>query len=273
MNDAPDVSVILLVWRDRAFLRDCLASLEAAHGDSSLEIILIENGITLQASEYTIPNDIAMQHIHNETNRGVAPARNQGLRAARGRYSLLLDVDTHAEPDALSQLVRFMDAHPDAGLAGARLQDTCGALQLTCRKLPTIWSKLLRRIPARWAQRALAEEQLVAYDHRTPRAVDYVIGACQIIRREAYAQVGALDEQFFYGPEDVDYCIRMWQHGWCVMYVPQAVVIHQEQRLTKQQFISKLSLIHAFSLARYFWKYQYLFKPPDLNSPPRAQRA
>ena len=88
-----------------------------------------------------------------------------------------------------------------------------GNLQLTCRKLPTVWSKVLRRTPTRWARTALADELLEGYDHRTVRAVDYVIGACQIIRRTALEQVGLLDEQYFYGPEDVDYCIRMWRSG------------------------------------------------------------
>ncbi|HZQ07683.1 MAG TPA: glycosyltransferase family 2 protein, partial [Anaerolineae bacterium] len=221
MNNVLDLSIILLVWRDRVLLRACLESIAAARGDLSLEIVVIENGITLQKDEYATENPVALQVIHNTTNCGIAPARNQGLRVARGRYFLLLDVDTRVTPDALTNLVRFMDSHPDVGLAGARLQDARGNLQFTCRKLPTVWGKLLRRIPMRWAQDALADEMLTSYDHRTPREVDYVIGACQIIRREAYIQVGVLDEGFFYGPEDVDYCIRMWRHGWHVMYVPQ----------------------------------------------------
>jgi len=280
MNHALDLSILLLVWRDRALLRACLEAIAAARDNLSLEIIIVENGITLQTEEYQLAETLRVsgdpqglsngtalpiQFIHNSTNRGIAPARNQGLRVARGRYLLLLDVDTRVAPDALANLVRFMDAHPDVGLAGARLQDAQGELQFTCRKLPTVWSKLLRRIPLRWAQDALADEMLTAYDHRTPRDVDYVIGACQIIRHEAYMQVGALDEQFFYGPEDVDYCIRMWRRGWRVMYVPQAVVTHDEQRLTKQRVISRLSLIHAWSLAHYFWKYRYLFTPPRVQ--------
>jgi N-acetylglucosaminyl-diphospho-decaprenol L-rhamnosyltransferase len=107
---------------------------------------------------------------------------------------------------------------------------------------------------------------LASYDHRTPRAVDYVIGACQIIRREAYAAVGGLDEQFFYGPEDVDYCVRMWRAGWRVMYVPDAVVLHDEQRLTRQRTLSPLTVTHAVGLARYFWKYKYLVTRPNIQS-------
>lgn len=266
MSDfACDLSVILLVWQDRAFLSACLNSLAVARQNLALDIILVENGVSLDGMKVS-----GLKVIHNETNRGVAPARNQGLRAAQGRYVMLLDVDTFVTQDALVNLVHFMDANPSVGLAGPRLQDAQGNLQYTCRKLPTVLSKILRRIPAQWAQDALADEMLALYDHRTPRAVDYVIGACQIIRSEALEQVGLLDEGFFYGPEDVDYCIRMWRCGWQVMYVPDAIVIHNEQRLTRQRTISKLSLIHALNLARYFWKYKYIARRPKLFKNDRA---
>jgi hypothetical protein len=267
-----DLSIVLLVWHDRAFLPACLESLARARGNLTLEIVLVENGITLDDSEYALPEFAAshtpIRRIHNPQNRGVAPARNQGLEAARGRYLMLLDVDTLVTQDALVNLVRYMDANPQVGLVGPRLQDAQGNLQWTCRKLPTVWGKILRRIPTRWAQNVLADEMLASYDHRTPREVDYVIGACQIIRRAAYETVGALDAQFFYGPEDVDYCIRIWRHHWRVAYVPHAVVTHAEQRLTKQRAFSKLSLIHAWGLARFFWKHKYLFTRPRLAYTP-----
>jgi N-acetylglucosaminyl-diphospho-decaprenol L-rhamnosyltransferase len=267
-----DLSIVLLVWRDRAFLPACLEALARARGCLALEIIVVENGITLEANEYAPPEFAASQtpirRIHNPQNRGVALARNQGLDAARGRYLMLLDVDTVVTQDALVNLVHYMDANPQVGLAGPRLQDAQGNLQRTCRRLPTVWSKILRRLPTRWAQNALADEMLATYDHRTPRDVDYVIGACQIIRRRAYGMVGALDAQFFYGPEDVDYCLRMWQRHWRVAYVPQAVVIHREQRLTQQRAFSKLALLHAWGLARYFWKHKYLFTRPSVEQAP-----
>jgi len=261
-----DLSIVLLVWRDAQFLRPCLDSLAAARGNLDVEIIVVQNGVTLCSIQGSRFDSFPLRIIVNAQNRGVAPARNQGLAVARGRYLMLLDVDTLVTPDALVNLVRFMDQDARVGLAGPRLEDANGNLQLTCRKLPTLWSKLLRRIPTRWAQDALADEMLAAYDHRAPRAVDYVIGACQIIRREALAQVGALDEKIFYGPEDVDYCIRMWRRGWRVMYAPDAVVVHTEQRATKQRVLTKLALAHARGLAYYFWKHRYLFTRPSLDS-------
>lgn len=283
MTDAIDLSVIVLVWQDRAQLPACLAalgaSLAAAQGNLRMEVILVANGVELRAEEYTIPQTreggarpSSVELIQNATNRGVAAARNQGLRAAKGRYLMLLDVDTRAAPSAPGTLVAYMDAHPGVGLAAPRLEDPDGNLQLTCRKLPTVTSKALRRIPLEWAKNALADEMLVCYDHATPRAVDYVIGACQVIRRETWQSVGELDERYFYGPEDVDYCIRVWRGGWQVVYVPQAVVVHAEQRLTRRNPWSRLTLTHGVGLARYFIKWRYLFTPPRLTPPaPLAQ--
>jgi GT2 family glycosyltransferase len=258
-----DLSIIVLVWQDRSFLPACLESIAATEAGLELEIILVENGIALKATEYA---PLRPRIIHNDRNLGVAFARNQGLRAGQGRYLMLLDVDTQVSPDAMRQLISYMDANPGVGLAGPRLQDAQGNLQYTCRKLPTLWTKVLRRVPGDRARAAMADEMLVTYDHRTVRAVDYVIGACQVIRREAYTAVGALDEHYFYGPEDVDYCLRLWRAGWRVMYVPQACVTHSEQRLTQRHTFSKLSLIHSYGLARYFWKHHYLFTRPPLQT-------
>jgi GT2 family glycosyltransferase len=256
-----DLSIVILVWKDAEHLPGCLGAIGRARGGMELEIVLVQNGVAFEVNELE-KDGIPLRVIRNEVNRGVAPARNQGMRAAQGRYVMLLDVDTRVGEDALVNLVRFMDEHGEVGLAGPRLEDGEGNLQLTCRKLPTVWSKALRRVPARWAQAQLADEMLAAYDHRTPRVVDYVIGACQIVRREAMEQVGLLDAEFFYGPEDVDYCLRMWRGGWRVMYVPEAVVVHEEQRLTKSRMVSRLSLIHGYGLTRYFWKWRYVVRRP-----------
>jgi GT2 family glycosyltransferase len=261
-----DLSIIVLVWRDADLLPGCLAAIAAARGNLALEVIVVENGVTL--NPVPVPRDLNRSDVkvlYNAQNRGVAPARNQGFDAAQGRYVMLLDTDTKVLPGSLETLVAFMDAHPEVGLAGPRLEDAVGNLQLTCRRLPTVWSKILRRIPTRWAQAALAEELLAGYDHQTPRDVDYCIGACQVIRHAALTQVGQLDEQFFYGPEDVDYCIRMWRGGWRVMYVPQAVVVHAEQRLTKRRVLSGLTVIHMLSLARFFLKWHYAWTRPQLQ--------
>ena len=75
--------------------------------------------------------------------------------------------------------------------------------------------------------------EMADWDHKSIRPVDYVIGACQVIRHSALREVGLLDERIFYGPEDVDMCLRLQQAGWQVVYNPDAVVVHKERRVTR----------------------------------------
>jgi GT2 family glycosyltransferase len=94
------------------------------------------------------------------------------------------------------------------------------------------------------------------WSHDEIMKVDYLIGACQMIRRETLEEVGLLDENIFYGPEDVDFCLRVYQHGWNVYYFPHTKIIHYEQRLTKKKYLSSLSLRHLKGLIYLYWKYQ-----------------
>jgi GT2 family glycosyltransferase len=262
-----DLSVIILTWQDAEFLHTCLASLQSGIKTLKYEVILIQNGGESWAQlAANAAKTFELRFIRNEFNRGVAAGRNQGLNLARGRYFLLLDADTRLTDTAGDTLVRFMDDHPSVGLTGPRLVDPEGRLQLTCRRLPTLGTKILRRLPLTFARARLAEETLANWDHASTREVDYVIGACQMIRREAFEQVGLLDERIFYGPEDVDYCIRMWQLGWRVVYVPHATVVHHERRLTQRRLYSQLSLYHAMGAIVYFWKYRYLWHRPKLGT-------
>jgi len=123
---------------------------------------------------------------------------------------------------------------------------------------PTLGDKLVRRFPFTFTRRISQEVELADWDHRSVRDVDYMIGACQVIRRTALMEVGLLDERIFYGPEDVDLCLRMHQAGWRVVYNPEAVVVHQERRVARSGW-SRLGWRHLRGLLYYFGKHRYLF--------------
>lgn len=247
-------------------MESCLNSIFQKKGKASFEVIVVENG-SKDNTRQMLTKFPGLRIIKNQYNRGVGPARNQGMKIAQGRYLLLLDADTIVTDGALDQLVEFMDKNPRVGICGPKLLSPENRLQFTCRKFPCLYTKILRRIPLRSVQARLAEEFLLDWDHNSVREVDYVIGACQIIRKEAFQKVGYLDENIFYGPEDIDYCIRMWRAGYKVTYNPAATVFHAEQRITQKRLFSKLTLHHLKGLIYYFLKYRYLIDTTKLKNP------
>jgi N-acetylglucosaminyl-diphospho-decaprenol L-rhamnosyltransferase len=271
-------SIVILTWNSTDLLRGCLQSLPQALTTYPHDVLVVDNGsrgYTPASLRFEFP---WMQLMVNRDNRGVAPGRNQGMRVTQGEYVILLDDDTVVEPGAFDRLISYMDAHPRVGLSAPKLMDLDGQLHLTCRYYPTLLDKLARQLPFAAAQRLRQETEMAAWDHNSTRAVDYVIGACQIIRREALRTIGLLDEKIFYGPEDVDFCLRLRQGGWQVIYNPEAVVIHKERRVARS-FFSGLSWKHLWGVSYYFWKHGYLFsrrklyrrlaeaQPPETLSP------
>ena len=241
------VSVIILTWNSEREIEACLASLELGLRAFPSKIIVIDNGSRDRTCAIVRETRPDAQLLCNPDNRGVAAARNQGIRLAQGEYILILDDDTVVQPGALDSLIRYMESQPKVGLCGPKLTGVDGELQLSCRRFPTLIDKLARRLPSAAARKVTRTVEMADWDHQTIRAVDYVIGACQVIRRSALHEVGPFDERIFYGPEDVDLCLRLQQAGWRVVYNPDAVVVHRERRVTRS-LRSGLTWKHVWGL-------------------------
>ena len=259
------VSVVILTWNSERQIGQCLDSLERGLEAFSSEIIVIDNGSQDRTCAIVREMRADVQLLCNPANRGVAPARNQGVRRARGKYIVILDDDTVVRPGALDCLIHYLEDHPGVGLCGPKLVGVDGTLQLSCRLFPTLQDKLARRLPLSPAtiRKLTAATEIAHWDHESSRPVDYVIGACQVIRSAALDAVGLFDERIFYGPEDVDICLRLQQAGWSVVYNPEAIVVHEERRRTR--FLSSpLFWQHCRGLCYFFWKHGYLFSRRSL---------
>jgi GT2 family glycosyltransferase len=259
----PRYSVVILTWNSLQHIAPCLESLaQAAPGDPA-ELIVIDNGSRDGTPELVRRLRPDARLIRNRENRGVAAARNQGLVLARAPVSIILDVDTVVMPGAFTRLLDFLDAAPAVGVCGPRLLLPDGSTQPSCQLFPTLLDKVARQLPQPLAQSWLAEVELAAWDHLGVRDIDYVVGACQAIRMTALRTVGWLDERIFYGPEDVDLCLRMRLHGWRVTYLGDAVVRHECQRVTRHR-LNALTLRHALGLAHLFRTHGYLWSREGL---------
>jgi GT2 family glycosyltransferase len=246
----PDITVCIVNWNVREDLRRCLDSLACvAEGSSpvSTQIIVVDNA-SVDGSVEILRHDFPhVQLIANADNRGFARANNQAFEHARGRYVLMLNPDTIVPPGGLAKLVAFGDAHPASGAVGPKLLNTDGSLQHSCRRFPTIAAALFRNtmLGALFPRALAAQVYLMAdFDHMHEAEVEWVSGACLMLRREALAQVVGLDEGFFWGSEDVDLCWRLHKAGWKVTYTPEPQVVHAIGRSTDQAVVPTIVRAH-----------------------------
>lgn len=221
-----DLSVVIVNWNTCSLLHNCLMSLVNTDQPLTIEIIVVDNAST-DGSVKMIQHDFPdIWLVMNTSNVGFAPACNQGLAIARGRYSLLLNSDTGVAPDALKQLVNFMDTHPQAGACGPQLRNADGTLQPSGRAFPTLGQALMALLPVPVTLRRVLANPIEHRDYSQVAAVDEVSGAALCLRMAALQQVGNLDERFFFFGEDVDLCWRLHTAGWLVYYVPHATITH-----------------------------------------------
>lgn len=254
-----DVTIGLVTWKARDLLRQCLDSLEANLDGLSVEMWVVDNNShdgTLEMLRERYP---VVSVIKNSVNRGVASGRNQIIEQAGGRYLTFLDVDTRVLPEALKTLVQVMNQHPEVAVGGPKLLYGDGRLQLSCRPFPSPMNILIEGTFLRDYfpnSRFVKDYTMEEWDHAEPREVDWMYGACLIIRRNLLDTLGHFDEGFFYLYEDIDLCFRARKLGMKVMYIPQAVVIHYLERERKSIFHPRITT-HVRSILRYLRKDYY----------------
>lgn len=257
-GEQPDVSIIVIAHAVRDEVLACLASIEEHAGDVSVESIVVDNGSsdgTVEAVRERFPGtDI----VALPTNEGV-PARNHGLRRARGRFRMFLDSDALLTPGALRTMVDVLENDPSVGLIGPKLIYPDGRLQLSTRRYPPLLLPILRRPPLGkyFDDGPTVRRHLMADDsHDSRRHVEYVLGACQIFRAEAQARAGEIDSHIWYGPDDADWCFAIREAGWRVLYVPDAEIIHVYRRSSVGNPLSKLALRQLF--AHFYFQAKWL---------------
>lgn len=254
-----DLSIVIVSWNVRELLRRCLTSLQGeALGGLETEIIVVDNAssdgsVEMASSEYPL-----VRLLVNSTNAGFARGSNQGLRESTGRYILLLNPDTEILGDALPKMVQFMDDHPQFGIVGPRLLDFKGDLQDSRRRFPSLPNAFFEStILQQWFPQHRLLKRFYVQDRPedSVQEVDWLVGACLLARREAVAEVGPLDEDFFMYSEEVDWCHRMKACGWGIAYFPAAQVVHLEGQSSRQELARRDINFHS-SRVHFFAKHR-----------------
>ncbi len=251
-----DLSIVILNWNVRDLLRQCLQSVYTARSTLATEVIVVDNAssddsVAMVRAEYP---DVRL--MVNAANRGYAGGNNDGIAAAAGRYVLILNPDTQVVGDALSTLVAYAEAHPDVGIVAPQLLNPDGSVQPSRRRFPTLTTALFE---STWLQSSAPRSVLSDYymldrsDDETLQ-VDWVVGACLLVRRAVIDQVGKLDEGFFMYSEELDWCRRIKGAGWKIVYLPKAQVIHHMGK-SSDQVVAQRHIYFQTSKVRYFRKH------------------
>lgn len=241
------ISIIIITWNQLERLKRCLESIHDVVTRNDIETIIIDNGSNDKTDSFIGTHYPQILYLRNECNRGVAFARNQGIKVAKGNKIMLLDNDTIANKEAIFGMEQYMNKNNNIGICGCMLTDENGNIQQSFKPFPGLFIKTKNIF-------GLSND----YVEVSPSEIiepTYVIGACQMIKREVIDDIGILDENIFYGPEDADFCIRASKAGYKVVYLPQFSIIHLWRRATRRSLFSKLSLKHFVSLIYFYFKH------------------
>jgi GT2 family glycosyltransferase len=225
----PDVSVVIVSWNTRDFLRGCLRSIFEQTKEISFEVFVVDNNSRDGSAAMVRAEFPAVRLIENMQNRGFAVANNQAIRAASARYILLLNPDTLVLDDAISRCVKYADLHPDVGVVGCQVLEGESRILLTGFSFPTPlnvffqFSGLSRAFPR---SRLFGKPDLSWWDRKSEQDVDVIAGMFMLVRSEAIAQVGPLDESYFVYYEETDWCYRLARMGWRRVFIPSAQIVH-----------------------------------------------
>lgn len=233
MSGQPDLSIVIVAWNVRDLVLDCLDSIRDAELEFDAEVIVVDNGSkdgTVEAVQRQFPE---VHVIGLPKNVGFGAGNNVGLLKMTGRHAMLLNSDTIVLRGGLEQCVKHLDDHPDVGVVGPQLLNPDRSKQNCIHNSPTLVSEIVSQSVLRRLFPKRYPSKREHYD--APLEVEAVLGAGLLIRKETLDQVGLIDEDFFFFLEETDWCHRVRAHGWKVVHLPDAHVIHLYGESTKKK--------------------------------------
>ncbi len=261
-----DISFVLLTWNSERYIENCLNSVihDIERVTPSFEIHIVDNGSTdgttrcIESFKRHYPDNL--MPIYLDHNTGTTYSRNLALRRVVGKFILIMDSDVEVPHGSVGGLINSLARHSDAGIVAPRLIYPSGKLQKSTDAFPTVLSKAYRY----FFLRSIENREALEEAHTSVREVDYAISAVWALRASLLKDVGLLDENIFYAPEDVDYCIRTWKAGYRVLFDPSVTFIHHTQEISRGLKINAATVHHVRGLMYYFMKHRYILRRPRL---------
>lgn len=248
------LSIVIVSWNTVDILAQCLDSIYANPPQAEFEVWLVDNAST--------DNTIAMMQqkfsqvhlIENEDNPGFAGANNQALQRCRGEYVLLLNPDTVVLDDALDRMVSWLENHAAVGALGPLVLNPDKTLQTSSYPRPTLRREFWRLLKLDKV-RPYGVYHMDSWSREEPRAVEALLGACILIRRNLIETIGLMDDDYFMYTEEIDYCLRISQAGWGLVWLPEAKIIHYGGQSTQQ--VSADMFLQLYKSKLYYFRKHY----------------
>ena len=259
MDGKINLSIIIVNWNVRDLLQKCLTSIYKNSQGIFLEVFVVDNASSDSSAEMVRQDFPQAKLIESEENLGFAKANNLAIKQSKGQFILLLNPDTEILPNSLQNMVKFMEANKDCGVAGCKILNPDKTLQPSVRRFPTLYSQIIVLTKLHnFFPRLIKKYLALDLNYEKVQEVDQVMGAFFLIKREVLDKVGFLDEKFYIWFEEVDFCKRTKDVGFKILYTPEVEIIHHGGQSFKQVLSYKKQKIFNKSLARYF-KQHYSF--------------
>ena len=252
-----NLSIIIVNWNSRQYLQKCIASIVSETSGLQYEIIVIDAGSfdgCDQMLRETYPN---VRFIQSHKNIGFAMANNMAFQASKGACLLFLNPDTDLSEPAINVMYEYLQRIPNVGAVGCKLLNSDGTTQTSCiQSMPTILNQLLdsKFLRERWPKSALWGVSPLYENDAEPKVVEAVVGACVMLKREVFEQVGLFSEDYFMYAEDIDLCYKIRQAGYTNYYLPDVTMIHHGGGSSQVATSSFSTVMMRESVWRFFRK-------------------
>jgi len=257
-----DLSIIIVTFNNQDIIRECLQSISRYFDSLTIELILIDNQSTDQTRDILSESWPAFAHKHcifNEQNEGYTRGVNQGLKIASGKYILMLNPDVIFPQAILYDLFEMLDDFTAVVVPQLRYPD--GRIQPSCRRFPQKSDVLFESLGLskifpdsdRWNRWRMPQ-----FDHKTSRFVEQPQGAFLLTTRETLEKIGLLDERFYMFFSDVEWCRRVYENGFKILFAAEHFVYHVHGASVRKKR-KKMILTSHRSFIQYFQKYDKTF--------------
>jgi GT2 family glycosyltransferase len=240
----PDVSILIVNYNVKDYLRQCLLSIARSKTHYRVEVVVVDNNSIDASVEELQPQFTWVKWIALDENLGFGRGNNVGLAYCTGRYVLFLNPDTILGEDTISTMVDYLDASPSVGLAGCKVLNADGSFQLACRRgFPSPWASFCKLFGLQALfpkSRLFAQYNLTYLSEDETYPVDALIGAFMIGPRDLILSVGGFDPAYFMYGEDLDLCFRIQHLGYTIQYVHTTTIIHFKGESTRRSSMDEV---------------------------------